>query len=161
MVVISDFAAPDVSSALKVLCRRHEVIAVRITDPREQELPDVGTVTLEDPESAEQVSVDTSDAAFRTQYAALVAESGRELAAGVAAALGGHAQGESPTRHCTWTPTSRFVRQISRGVGSTRASAGCATIWMRPSQVETTPSPELARNLTWADPVCSGVITAV
>ena len=74
--------SPDVRSALKVLCRRHEVIAIRVTDPREQELPDVGTVTLEDPETGEQVTVDTSDTAFRTQYAALAAEAGRALAAG-------------------------------------------------------------------------------
>jgi uncharacterized protein (DUF58 family) len=82
VVIISDFVAPDVTGALKVLSRRHEVIAVRVSDPREQELPDVGTVLLEDPETGEQVTVDTSDAVFRKHYADLVAESGRELAAG-------------------------------------------------------------------------------
>jgi uncharacterized protein (DUF58 family) len=82
VVILSDFAAPGVSSALKILCRRHEVIAVRVTDPREEELPDIGTVVLEDPETGEQVTVDTSDAGFRGRYAELVAEAGRELDAG-------------------------------------------------------------------------------
>jgi uncharacterized protein (DUF58 family) len=82
VIILSDFATPDVPGALKVLSRRHEVIAVRVSDPREQELPDVGAVALEDPETGEQVIVDTSDAAFRRQYAARVAESGRELTAG-------------------------------------------------------------------------------
>jgi uncharacterized protein (DUF58 family) len=82
VVIISDFATPDASGALKVLSRRHEVIAVRITDPREQELPDAGVMVLEDPETGEQITVDTSDAAFRTRYAALTAEAGRDLAEG-------------------------------------------------------------------------------
>ncbi|MGB7788490.1 DUF58 domain-containing protein [Methanoregula sp.] len=86
MIILSDFMSPDVPGALKILSRRHEVITVRVTDVREQELPDVGTIALEDPETGEQVIVDTSDAAFRKQYAALVAESGRELAAGLSRA---------------------------------------------------------------------------
>jgi uncharacterized protein (DUF58 family) len=82
LIVLSDFQAPYAVEALKLLCRRHEVIAVRVTDVREQNLPDVGTVVLEDLETGEQVTVDTSDAAFRSQYAARVAVSGQKLAAG-------------------------------------------------------------------------------
>lgn len=118
VVVISDFATPDVSSALKVLCRRHEVIAVRVTDPRELELPDAGTVTLEDPETGEQVMVDTSDAAFRTQYAALVAESGRALAAGFSRA------GIGNVSLMTTDPYDIALNQFFRGIKRKRRRNG-------------------------------------
>jgi uncharacterized protein (DUF58 family) len=118
VVVISDFAAPDVSSALKVLCRRHEVIAVRVTDPREQELPDAGTVTLEDPETGEQVTVDTSDAVFRTQYAALVEESGRELTAGFSRA------GIGNVSLTTTDPYDSALNQFFRGMKRKRRRNG-------------------------------------
>jgi uncharacterized protein (DUF58 family) len=86
VIIISDFQSPYIAGALKLLSRRHEVITVRVTDVREQELPDIGRVALEDPETGEQVIVDTSDAGFRKQYAALVAEYGRELASGLSRA---------------------------------------------------------------------------
>lgn len=82
LIFISDFAIPSAGTVLNVLSRRHEVIAVRVTDPREHYLPDAGIVTLEDPETGEQVTADTSDAGFRDRYAALVAEAGENLAAG-------------------------------------------------------------------------------
>ena len=56
-----------------MLRRRHEVIAIRITDPREQDLPDVGFIELEDTETGEQVLADTSDPGFRQRYRGLVA----------------------------------------------------------------------------------------
>ena len=70
--VISDFiSAPGWERTLSLLNRRHEVIAVRLTDPSEIELPDVGPVWLEDAETGEQLYVDTHDPHFRAQYAAL------------------------------------------------------------------------------------------
>ena len=57
--LLSDFLAPDLRRPLRVANRRHDLIAVVLEDPRESELPDVGLVALEDPESGETVVVDT------------------------------------------------------------------------------------------------------
>lgn len=66
--LISDFQAPDFSKALAVTSRRHDLIAIPILDPREEELPDVGLLTLEDAETGEQIEVNTSDRAMRLAY---------------------------------------------------------------------------------------------
>jgi uncharacterized protein (DUF58 family) len=55
-----------------VLTRRHDVVAVVLSDPRELELPDIGPVELEDAESGETVLVDTSDRRVREHYRARV-----------------------------------------------------------------------------------------
>lgn len=73
--VVSDFiSAPGWPQALARLARRHEVVAVRLYDPLEMALPDVGLVTLEDAETGEQLFVDSTDAAFRARYAELAAQ---------------------------------------------------------------------------------------
>ncbi|AFS80790.1 hypothetical protein NKOR_04510 [Candidatus Nitrosopumilus koreensis AR1] len=73
--VISDFIDnSDYLKPLKILRKRHDVIALRIIDPREKEIPDVGLIELEDEESGEQLLVDTSDEDFRNSYSRLVAE---------------------------------------------------------------------------------------
>lgn len=70
--VVSDFIAePGWAEVMARLARRHEVIAVRLLDPLEQALPDIGLVTLEDAETGEQLLVDAADPAFRERYAAL------------------------------------------------------------------------------------------
>jgi uncharacterized protein (DUF58 family) len=70
--VVSDFiSAPGWEEALGRLARRHDVVAVRLFDPAEMALPDVGLVTLEDAETGEQLFVDATDPAFRARYAAL------------------------------------------------------------------------------------------
>ena len=67
--VISDFiSAPGWERSLQRLTQRHEVIAVRLYDPREVELPDVGPMLLDDAETGEQLYVDTHDPAFRRRY---------------------------------------------------------------------------------------------
>ena len=66
--LISDFQAPDFSRQLSVTGRRHDLIAIPIVDPREEELPDVGLVTLEDAETGEQIEINTSDARARHAY---------------------------------------------------------------------------------------------
>jgi uncharacterized protein (DUF58 family) len=58
--LISDFQVPEFSKELSVTARRHDLIAVSIVDPREEELPDVGWLTLEDAETGEQIEVNTS-----------------------------------------------------------------------------------------------------
>ncbi len=66
--IISDFLSSDYAKQLKVASKRHDVVAVTITDPRELDLPPVGLIELEDAESGEEVLVDTSDAAWRRAY---------------------------------------------------------------------------------------------
>jgi uncharacterized protein (DUF58 family) len=69
MVLISDFMTPGGwQQPLSSLAIRHEVVAVWITDPREGEIPDVGVVTFEDPESGEQILVDTRSAHLRARF---------------------------------------------------------------------------------------------
>jgi uncharacterized protein (DUF58 family) len=63
--MISDFMAPDFTKALTVTSRRHDLVAMPVTDPGESELPDVGIVTLEDAETGEQIDVNTSSRAVR------------------------------------------------------------------------------------------------
>ena len=67
---ISDFISePGWERSLSLLNRRHEVIAVRLYDPREMELPDVGMVMMEDAETGGQLFVDTHDKKFRKRFA--------------------------------------------------------------------------------------------
>ena len=66
--LISDFQAPDFSRQLAITSRRHDLIAIPIVDPREEELPDVGRLTLEDAETGEQIEINTSDRATRLGY---------------------------------------------------------------------------------------------
>jgi uncharacterized protein (DUF58 family) len=67
--VVSDFiSAPGWERPLTLLSRRHEVLAVRVWDPREAELPDVGPIVLEDAETGEQMVVDTRDKGFRRRF---------------------------------------------------------------------------------------------
>ncbi len=81
--VVSDFIsnvfADDFSVPLKHLKNRHDVIAMRIIDPREREIPDVGLIELEDEETGEQILVDTSDEEFRHNYSSLIAEQDAKL----------------------------------------------------------------------------------
>ena len=67
--VVSDFASvPGWERPLTLLAQRHEVLAVRITDPRELELPDIGPIIMEDAETGEQLYVDTHDRKFRQRF---------------------------------------------------------------------------------------------
>ncbi|MCB0197312.1 MAG: DUF58 domain-containing protein [Anaerolineae bacterium] len=67
--IISDFiSAPGWERPLRLLNRRHDVLAVRLWDPREIELPDVGPIIMEDAETGEQLYVDTRDKHFRRRF---------------------------------------------------------------------------------------------
>ena len=69
--VVSDFiSAPGWEKALSRLAIRHDVVAVRLTDPLETRLPDVGFLTFQDAESGEQLFVDTHNRGFRARFAA-------------------------------------------------------------------------------------------
>jgi uncharacterized protein (DUF58 family) len=78
--VVSDFISePGWEKALAQLAQRHEVVAVRVLDPLELELPDLGLLTLRDAETGEQVVVDTHDAGFRKRFARIAAQREAEL----------------------------------------------------------------------------------
>jgi uncharacterized protein (DUF58 family) len=67
--LISDFiSAPGWERPLNLLSQRHEVLAVRLWDPREVELPDIGPIIMEDAETGEQLYVDTHDKKFRQRF---------------------------------------------------------------------------------------------
>jgi uncharacterized protein (DUF58 family) len=67
--VVSDFISmPGWEKAMAALNQRHEGLAVRLVDPLETALPDLGLLPFEDSESGEQIFVDTSDASFRYRF---------------------------------------------------------------------------------------------
>lgn len=67
---VSDFQAGGYEQPMQIARRRHDLIPITITDPREVELPDVGLIELLDSETGEMVLVDTSDRQLRRRYAA-------------------------------------------------------------------------------------------
>lgn len=78
--LVSDFITePGWEKPLAQLAQRHDVIAVQVIDPLEQTLPDLGLVTMEDPETGEQLFVDTSDRDFRARFEALAIERNESL----------------------------------------------------------------------------------
>jgi uncharacterized protein (DUF58 family) len=78
--VVSDFiSTPGWEEPLALLARRHEVVAVRLFDPLEMELPDLGLLVIQDAETGEQVWTDTHDRGFRRRFAAAAERREREL----------------------------------------------------------------------------------
>jgi len=85
IVVISDFLVPDGwQAALGPLAHRHEVVAARVRDPRDAEIPDVGLVTFEDPETGGQLLVDTGDRRLRERFAAAASAQDERIRADLA-----------------------------------------------------------------------------
>jgi len=79
--VISDFfSAEGWEDRLTMLARRHETLAVRLVDPRENELPDVGPLILTDSETGEQLWVNTHDGGFRSRLTAAARRREQHLA---------------------------------------------------------------------------------
>jgi uncharacterized protein (DUF58 family) len=73
--VVSDFiSTPGWETPLSRLAQRHEVVAVRLFDPLEGALPEMGLVTLEDAETGEQLFVDSADPTFRQRYERIAQE---------------------------------------------------------------------------------------
>jgi uncharacterized protein (DUF58 family) len=78
--VVSDFITePGWERAMGLLAQRHEVIAVRLTDPLELQLPDLGLLTLRDAETGEQILVDTHDPGFRRRFTRIAAQREADL----------------------------------------------------------------------------------
>lgn len=91
VVVVSDFRGPlDWRRQLLELAGRHDVVAVEIRDPREQELPNAGVLWLVDPETGRQLRADTGNKRLRARFAAAAASERAELARVLAAAGARH-----------------------------------------------------------------------
>jgi uncharacterized protein (DUF58 family) len=91
VVVVSDFRGPlDWRRPLLELSSRHDVIAVEIRDPREQELPNAGVLWLVDPETGRQLRADTRNERLRARFAAAAAAERAELTRVLAAAGARH-----------------------------------------------------------------------
>jgi uncharacterized protein (DUF58 family) len=85
--VVSDFiSTPGWGPRLSALSRRHEIVAVRLFDPIERDLPDLGLVVLQDAETGEQMLVDTHDAGFRRRFAKAAERREVELRSALASA---------------------------------------------------------------------------
>jgi uncharacterized protein (DUF58 family) len=105
VVVVSDFRGPrDWRAALIGLAGRHEVVAVEIRDPREQELPNAGALWLVDPETGRQVRVDTRSERLRMRFAAAAAAERGELARMLASA---------GARHLVLTTSGDWLRSLA------------------------------------------------
>lgn len=72
LFIVSDFYGEAMSKDISLLKNRHDVIALRIIDERERELPDVGYIELEDEETGEQILVDTSDEEIRNRFKSIM-----------------------------------------------------------------------------------------
>jgi len=82
MFIVSDFISePGWERPLSLLARRHEVVALRIVDPAETELPDAGVMVMQDAETGEQLFVDTSDPGFRERFTQAAARREEMIAA--------------------------------------------------------------------------------
>jgi uncharacterized protein (DUF58 family) len=78
--VVSDFISlPGWAEPLAHLAQRHEIVAVRLYDPLEMELPDLGLLTMRDAETGEQLFVDTHDRGFRRRFAAVAERREKQL----------------------------------------------------------------------------------
>ena len=78
--VVSDFISePGWEKPLAMLAQRHEVVAVRLLDPMELELPDLGLIPIRDAETGEQLLIDTHDAGFRKRFARIAAQREADL----------------------------------------------------------------------------------
>ena len=79
--LLSDFQSPDFSRPLSVTSQRHDLVAVPVVDPLEEELPDIGRVSLEDAETGSIYEVNTSDRRVRAAFSNAAATRRQELAA--------------------------------------------------------------------------------
>jgi uncharacterized protein (DUF58 family) len=105
VVLVSDFRGTfDWRGPLLELSSRHDVIAVEIRDPREQELPNAGVLWLVDPETGRQVRADTGNERLRARFAAAAAAERDELARTLAAA---------GARHVVLTTSGDWLRSLA------------------------------------------------
>jgi len=89
-LIVSDFHEPGWADPLRRLAARHEVIAVEVLDPRELELPEVGLLTLVDPETGRRREVQTSSRRLRRRYADAMAAHREQTTQAIRAAGAAH-----------------------------------------------------------------------
>jgi uncharacterized protein (DUF58 family) len=105
VVVVSDFRGPlDWRRPLLALAGRHDVLALEIRDPREQELPNVGELFLVDPETGRQLRVDTRNRRLRERFATAAAEERNGLA---------HTLASLGVRHHVLTTSGDWLRSLA------------------------------------------------
>jgi uncharacterized protein (DUF58 family) len=105
VVIASDFRGPLTwRKQLLRLAASHDVLAIEIRDPREQQLPDAGELWLVDPETGQQLRVDTRDAGLRARFAAAAAEERSGLARMLTAA---------GVRHAVLSTEGDWLRQLA------------------------------------------------
>lgn len=66
--IISDFVSPNFLTPLRHLKNKHDIILINLSDTREEEIPDIGYVYIEDQETGEEILINTSDQQFKTKY---------------------------------------------------------------------------------------------
>ena len=109
IVIASDFRGPrDWRVPLLETAAKHEVLAVEIRDPREQELPDVGELWLVDPETGRRLRVDTSKRNLRERFAAAAAADRAEVASTIA---------ESGARHIVLSTAGDWLQAFAAAIG--------------------------------------------
>ena len=117
--VVSDFiSTPGWQASMAMLARRHEVVAVRLVDPLEMALPDLGVVVMQDAETGEQMVVDTHDKGFRKRFAAMAEAREAELRLGFTRAGVDCLTLSTDTR--LDLALLQFARQRSRRLGTAR-----------------------------------------
>ena len=67
--ILSDFMAPPFIESLRIASGKHDLVALRITDRREREMPDLGFMKVKDPETGQEMWIDTSSSRVREEYA--------------------------------------------------------------------------------------------
>ncbi len=70
IILASDFYAPDYEKSIKITNKKHDLIAVTVADPLEDDLPNIGIVTLRDAETGQKRLIDTSSKTLRNNYKA-------------------------------------------------------------------------------------------
>jgi uncharacterized protein (DUF58 family) len=112
VVIVSDFRGPlDWRKPLLRLMSRHDVIAIEVRDPREQELPNVGDLWLVDPETGRQVRVDTRSSSLRERFAEAAAQE-RSGVARMLSAIG--------VRHVVLSTAGDWLRPLAVFLGGGR-----------------------------------------
>jgi uncharacterized protein (DUF58 family) len=124
-VVVSDFLSPPGwEKPLRALATRHQVLAIEIIDPRELELPNVGYLTVVDPETGRLREVQTAKPALRARYAEAAAAERKEIAAGIRRA---------GAQHLVLRTDRDWIRDIVEFVVTTkRRGAGFVSAAVRP-----------------------------
>ena len=109
VVIVSDFrGARDWRVPLMEIAGRHEVLAIEVRDPREQELPAMGELLLVDPETGRQLRVDTSKRKLRERFAAAALQDRAEVATMIAS---------TGARHVVLSTAGDWLKTFVAGVG--------------------------------------------